>query len=58
MYCMDQYERAEHEREMKLIRRPECDICGQRIQAEFWFEFAGYTICPDCMDDCKVYAED
>ena len=54
----DLYERYDAEQERKLAKLPYCDICGERIQTEHYFDFDGKFICEDCMEDAKRYTDD
>ena len=46
---------ARHDREQAewLETLPVCDICGEPIQAEHYYQINGDNICPDCLEDCK-----
>ena len=36
---------------------PVCDICGERIDEDHYFEWDGDIICPDCMDKHRVWRD-
>lgn len=51
------YDRYDAEIESNLEKRPTCDICGDHIQEEFYFNILGYKICEECMDTSREYIE-
>ena len=45
--------------ESELAKRPKCSECGERIQAEEYYEFDGKFYCPDCLEKYhRRYTED
>ena len=36
---------------------PMCDICHSRIYEDHYYEYQGDIICPDCMDNFKVWRD-
>lgn len=34
---------------------PVCDLCGERIEEDHYYEFQGDIICPDCMDKHRIW---
>ena len=44
------FEAYEYEREKNLSKRPKCDICGEPIQEDYYYEI-GEKICEGCMTE-------
>ena len=43
-------DRREREQEKWLEARPVCDVCGEHIQEDHYFNIGGTKICPNCLD--------
>ena len=43
----------EAERERKMQELPICDICGFRINDDYYYKIGGLTICEGCLEDCR-----
>jgi formylmethanofuran dehydrogenase subunit E len=43
-------DRREREQEKWLEARPVCDVCGEHIQEESYFNINGVKICQCCID--------
>ena len=41
--------------EAELSSRPVCDICGLHVLDEFYYNFDGQYVCPDCL---YIWAKD
>ena len=46
----DMWEAHEREKEKLLEKLPECEICGQTIQEDFYYEINDAIICEDCLN--------
>lgn len=45
--------------EERMLRKvPKCDICGERILGDFFFNIEGVYYCEDCINDYKVDTDD
>lgn len=59
MDAYDLWERREIEYERKLVRRPVCSLCGQRIQDEELIDYEGKLFCEQCfLDEYRKWTED
>ena len=45
------YDRYDRDRENRLSRLPRCNVCGEHIQDEHYYEFYGETVCEECLVD-------
>ena len=45
------FDRWDAEREERLKELPECVICREPIQDEFYYELDGANICPACLEE-------
>lgn len=45
------FERYDSRREKTLENRPVCCECGERVQAEYYFDINDEVICPACLFD-------
>lgn len=42
----------------ELAKLPVCDECGNPIQDDYYYDIAGITLCPECMDKNYRYWTD
>lgn len=54
---MDEYDFREHDREVRLLHRPTCDVCGEHIQGDGYYDIDGKIICEDCIGAFFVFHE-
>ena len=47
----NKWEMYDTEQEKKLAKLPLCDICGEPIQDDYYFEINGERICEDCLTE-------
>lgn len=47
----DLWEAHEAEQEKLLEKLPECEICGELIQDDFYYEINDAIICESCLND-------
>jgi formylmethanofuran dehydrogenase subunit E len=52
---LDDFNRRDAEYAEWLKTLPKCDICGEPIQDEYYYEINGDKICPECLEDFKKY---
>ena len=48
---LDDFNRRDAEEARGLESLPHCDICGEPIQDEYYYEIHGEKICPECLND-------
>ena len=47
------FEMREREYNEWLDRRPVCDVCGEPIQDDHYYDIFHKNVCPACMEDFK-----
>ena len=45
------FARHDREQELQLAERPKCDICGEPIQDDHYYQINGDNVCPRCLND-------
>lgn len=48
---LDDFHRLDRERAEFEAKLPKCDICGQPIQDDQYYQINGDNICPECLDN-------
>lgn len=47
----DDFNRLDREEAAWLESRPKCDICGEPIQDDHFYQINGDKVCPSCLED-------
>ena len=50
----------EHEQNQMawLDSRPVCDVCGDPIQEDYYYEIGDMMLCERCIQECKTFVQD
>lgn len=54
----DLHAEYEREQERRLERLPKCEVCGEPIVDEQFYNIEGTYICLECINDFKVNTDD
>lgn len=54
----DLHAEYEREQERRLERLPKCEVCGEPIVDEQFYNIEGTYICLECINDFKVDTDD
>lgn len=54
---LDDFARLDREQARWLEQLPVCDVCGEPIQDDHYYQICGENICPDCLEHFKKYVE-
>ena len=47
----DEFVEYDREHENWLLQLPRCDVCGQPIQDDYYYEFGDDKVCCECLGD-------
>ncbi len=47
---LDAFNRRDAEEAEWLASLPVCDLCGEPIQDEYYYEIEGKEVCPECLN--------
>lgn len=48
---LDDFARHDREQAQRLEQLPKCDICGEPIQDDHYYQINGDNVCPECLND-------
>ena len=48
---LEDFEKLDREQAKQLDELPKCDICGEPIQDEYYYEIGGDLVCRECLDN-------
>lgn len=54
---LDDFERLDREQTRLLEALPVCDICGEPIQEDHYYQINEENICPECLDHFKKWRD-
>ena len=40
---------------MSIEEVPECEVCGHRIEEDYYFDFDGWIVCQECLNEHKKW---
>lgn len=52
------YDRYDAECEKWLNTLPQCDICGERIQDDYYYKIGTEVVCEECLKDNFRYSNE
>lgn len=45
----------EKRRQERIRDLPECEICGFKIEEDYYYDFDKFIVCPDCANKHRVW---
>lgn len=48
---LDDFDRLDRAQAKQLEALPKCDICGEPIQDDHYYQINGDNVCPECLND-------